>query len=54
MEVTDKVFEFRLIVKAIHREVDFHELIFFGNEIIWSSVEVSTYELIGKQLSWQG
>jgi len=32
MEVTDNVFEFRLIVKAIEREVDFQELIVLGNK----------------------
>lgn len=32
MEVTDYVFEFRLIVKAIQREVDFQKLIVFGYE----------------------
>jgi hypothetical protein len=32
MEVTDNIFEFRLIVKAIKREVYFQKLIVFGYE----------------------
>jgi hypothetical protein len=32
MEVTDNVFKFRLIIKAIQREVDFQQLIVLSYE----------------------
>jgi hypothetical protein len=41
MEVTDNVFKFRLIIKAIQREVDFQELIIlcYEDDLVLSGSE---------------